>query len=212
VERAGSILQENEELDVSVGVKWLCMLIADSCTQQTTETFDKFILAQARGDELGVEILRPLRLRYFSPEELLRLFCFDDLGGNSTFRWPEGVSAKTKYRLIGNSVNVFVVSRLIEYLCDAYDRSVGESRDVPAERKDERARFYFSFLRTTTIDLLSQLLAVSPTISYSSFITHSIFCVSRGFMLRPFSDSRQLLRFIHPNISYSVSISSLTRP
>jgi hypothetical protein len=188
------------------------MLIADSYTQQTTETFDKFILAQARGDELGVEILRPLRLRYFSPEELLRLFCFDDLGGNSTFRWPEGVSAKTKYRLIGNSVNVFVVSRLIEYLCDAYDRSVGESRDVPAERKDERARFYFSFLRTTTIDLLSQLLAVSPTISYSSFITHSIFCVSRGFMLRPFSDSRQLLRFIHPNISYSVSISSLTRP
>ena len=92
------------------------MLFTDSYTQQTTETFDKFFLAQAR-DERAVEILRPLRLRYFSPEELLRLFCFDDLGGNNTFRWPEGVSTKTKYRLIGNSVNVLVVSKLIEYLC-----------------------------------------------------------------------------------------------
>jgi len=157
VERAGSILQENEELDVSVGGKWLCMLFADSYTQQTTETFDKFILAQARGDELGVEILCPLRLRYFSPEELLRLFCFNDLGGNNTFRWPEGVSTKTKYRLIGNSVNVLVVSKLIEYLCEAYDRSVGESRDVPAERKDERARF---------ISLSSEPL---PSTSFPSF-------------------------------------------
>jgi tRNA (cytosine38-C5)-methyltransferase len=67
-----------------------------------------------------VEILRPLRLRYFSPEELLRLFCFEDAGSDSTFRWPEGVSTKTKYRLIGNSVNVLVVSALIEYLCQRY--------------------------------------------------------------------------------------------
>jgi hypothetical protein len=74
-----------------------------------------------------VEILRPLRLRYFSPEELLRLFCFEDAGTESTFRWPEGVSTKTKYRLIGNSVNVLVVSALIECLCQCYGfRSVGE--------------------------------------------------------------------------------------
>ncbi|KAH9985762.1 S-adenosyl-L-methionine-dependent methyltransferase [Russula vinacea] len=98
VERAGSILQESEELD-------------------TTATFDKFLLAQANGDVRAVEILRPLRLRYFSPEELLRLLCFEDAGSDSTFRWPEGVSTKTKYRLIGNSVNVLVVSALIRYLC-----------------------------------------------------------------------------------------------
>jgi hypothetical protein len=30
-------------------------------------------------------------------------------------------------------------------------------------------------------------------------------------MLRPFSDSRQLLRFIHPNISYYVSARLTTR-
>lgn len=82
---------------------------------QTTETFDKFL--QSRPQDL--EILRPLRLRYFSPEELLRLFCFTFPGKHNTeeeFIWPESVSDKTKYRLIGNSVNVRVVQELIEYL------------------------------------------------------------------------------------------------
>ena len=86
---------------------------------QTTETFNEFLLAQARGDERAVEILRPLRLRYFSPGELLRLFCFEDVGSDNKFRWPNGVSMKTKYRLIGNSVNVLVVTALIECLCQS---------------------------------------------------------------------------------------------
>jgi tRNA (cytosine38-C5)-methyltransferase len=34
------------------------------------------------------------------------------------FLWPEGVSMKTKYRLIGNSVNVKVVTALINFLFD----------------------------------------------------------------------------------------------
>ncbi|KAI9510696.1 S-adenosyl-L-methionine-dependent methyltransferase [Russula earlei] len=93
VERSGSILQENEELD-------------------TAETFEKFQLAQASGDGRAVEILRPLRLRYFSPEELLRLSHFEELGSESTFRWPESVSTKAKYRLLGNSVNVRVKHRI----------------------------------------------------------------------------------------------------
>jgi len=74
----------------------------------------------ASGDIRAVEILRPLRLRYFSPDELLRLFCFEDAGSDRTFRWPEGVSIKAKYRLIGNSINVLVVSALIEHLCRGY--------------------------------------------------------------------------------------------
>ncbi len=87
-----------------------------------------------------MEILLPLRLRYFSPEELLRLFCFKDAGGDGTFRWPEGVSTKSKYRLIGNSVNVLVVSELIEYLCQRYgSRSVGEPQRV--SRLSERVDF-----------------------------------------------------------------------
>lgn len=74
-----------------------------------------------------VTILYPLELRYFSSDELLRLFHFTPPGnlpfadGTQTqalqsFIWPVSVSEKAKYRLIGNSVNVEVVRRLINYL------------------------------------------------------------------------------------------------
>ncbi|PSS06627.1 hypothetical protein PHLCEN_2v3583 [Hermanssonia centrifuga] len=99
-ERAGSILQMNEDLD-------------------TTVVFDQFLAAQRNGDPEAVRILDPLQLRYFSPSELLRLFRFDrpSLDGEpSLFQWPPKISTKTKYKLIGNSVNVAVVSRLIDYL------------------------------------------------------------------------------------------------
>jgi len=95
VERTGSILQENESLD-------------------TKETFDRFLQAQAEGDPNPTSILAPLRLRYFSPEELLRLFGFDTDTG--PFSWPAGVTTKSKYKLIGNSVNVHVVAELVDYL------------------------------------------------------------------------------------------------
>lgn len=62
----------------------------------------------------NISILYPLRLRYFTPSELLRIFAFDE----SSFTWPTTVSTKTKYRLIGNSVNVRVVQALVTYLLD----------------------------------------------------------------------------------------------
>ncbi|KAH0838724.1 S-adenosyl-L-methionine-dependent methyltransferase [Lanmaoa asiatica] len=90
VERAGSILQMNENLD-------------------TTQVFDLFLAARASGDENAVRILDPLCLRYFTPTELLRIFHFTDTNSSSAdFIWPPGVSTKSKYRLIGNSVNVEV--------------------------------------------------------------------------------------------------------
>jgi len=105
VERAGSILQMNEALD-------------------TTVVFDAFVQAQADGNAEAVRILDSLRLRYFSPPELLRLFHFATSSDSShlsdnnqqPFLWPEGVSTKTKYRLIGNSVNVKVVTALLDFL------------------------------------------------------------------------------------------------
>ncbi|KAF8554552.1 S-adenosyl-L-methionine-dependent methyltransferase [Imleria badia] len=96
VERAGSILQVNENLD-------------------TTQVFDSFLGARASGNENAVRILDPLRLRYFTPAELLRIFHFTSTSSDN-FIWPSGVSTKSKYRLIGNSVNVAVVKRLIDYL------------------------------------------------------------------------------------------------
>ncbi|KAH7884026.1 S-adenosyl-L-methionine-dependent methyltransferase [Phlebopus sp. FC_14] len=100
VERAGSILQMNEDLD-------------------TTEVFDEFLEAQSGGNDEAVRKLDCLRLRYFTPTELLGMFYFVDRFGakdSFDFVWPPAISQRTKYRLIGNSVNVEVVRRLINYL------------------------------------------------------------------------------------------------
>ncbi|KAJ7630361.1 S-adenosyl-L-methionine-dependent methyltransferase [Roridomyces roridus] len=91
VERSGSILQMNEDED-------------------TGAVFDMFLASSAAD---SVRILDTLRLRYFSPDELLRLFNFTP---EKAFIWPKGMSRKTKYRLIGNSVNVKVVQELMVYL------------------------------------------------------------------------------------------------
>ncbi|KAJ7725527.1 S-adenosyl-L-methionine-dependent methyltransferase [Mycena maculata] len=103
VERSGSILQMNED-------------------QDTGTVFDKFLQSKASNESAdAVRILDQLGLRYFSPEELLRLFSFTSSPSSGhpsdcSFRWPDGISRKTKYRLIGNSVNVKVVEELISYL------------------------------------------------------------------------------------------------
>ncbi|XP_076752815.1 tRNA (cytosine(38)-C(5))-methyltransferase [Xylocopa sonorina] len=55
-----------------------------------------------------LEVLEKLKLRYFTPKEVSRLMCFPE-----EFTFPENVTCKQKYRLLGNSVNVHVVSRLI---------------------------------------------------------------------------------------------------
>lgn len=99
VERAGSILQLNEDLD-------------------TTEVFDRFLEARSRGDDDAVRILDQLHLRYFTPSELLKIFRFEEQESSQHFRWPPSISIKSQYRLIGNSVNVEVVRRLIDYLFD----------------------------------------------------------------------------------------------
>ncbi len=97
---------------------------------QTTTVFDTFLHAQSLGDPAATRTLEPLKLRYFSPSELLRIFAFDTTRGESVSRlmdpaagtetgqltWPDTVSLKSKYKLIGNSVNVHVVQQLIEYL------------------------------------------------------------------------------------------------
>ncbi|KZT08932.1 S-adenosyl-L-methionine-dependent methyltransferase [Laetiporus sulphureus 93-53] len=88
-ERSGSVLQMNEELD-------------------TTSVFNRFLVAQGRGEKDAVRMLDPLRLRYFSPSELLRIFCFEpstDEQAKQTFSWPNNLSMKTKNRLIDLDVH-----------------------------------------------------------------------------------------------------------
>lgn len=55
--------------------------------------------------------LKPLKLRFFTPKEVSRLMNFPE-----SFSFPEEVTKKQRYRLLGNSINVAVVSELIKLL------------------------------------------------------------------------------------------------
>lgn len=97
---SGSVLQENTDLDTSTTFRQFVKLRNQDCTDE------------------AIALLRPLRLRYFTPNELLRIFCFHPPSeGEPAFSWPPNISRKTKYKLLGNSVNVLVVRHLLDYLC-----------------------------------------------------------------------------------------------
>ena len=55
--------------------------------------------------------LKPLKWRYFTPREVSNL-----MGFPTSFRFPDSISLKTQYRLLGNSLNVLVVSNLLQLL------------------------------------------------------------------------------------------------
>lgn len=85
-EGTGSVLQENE---------------SESLDQRFTRFEEK----------CDVSELTPLRLRYFTPQEVANL-----MGFPAQFNFPSSISLKTKYRLLGNSLNVLVVSNLLKLL------------------------------------------------------------------------------------------------
>lgn len=55
-----------------------------------------------------LQLLSDLKLRFFSPKEVCRLMCFPE-----DFNFPKHITDRQKYRLLGNSINVHVISRLI---------------------------------------------------------------------------------------------------
>lgn len=65
-------------------------------------------------EKQSVKLLEGLQLRYFTPTEVSRLMCFPE----SEFSFPEKISNKSRYRLLGNSINVLVVSELIKLLVE----------------------------------------------------------------------------------------------
>jgi tRNA (cytosine38-C5)-methyltransferase len=56
-------------------------------------------------------VLSTLKLRYFTPREVANLLCFPQY-----FEFPDSLSDKQKYRLLGNSLNVQVVTKLLRIL------------------------------------------------------------------------------------------------
>lgn len=67
--------------------------------------------------------LKPLRLRFFTPKEVSRLMNFPE-----NFSFPKEVTNKQRYRLLGNSINVAVVSELIKLLFS--DVNLIESKNI----------------------------------------------------------------------------------
>ncbi|XP_077978631.1 tRNA (cytosine(38)-C(5))-methyltransferase-like [Glandiceps talaboti] len=94
VEGTGSVLQMNTQIDMA-------------------ETFKK-IFTLSDDDPNKIQLLSSLQLRYFTPREVASLMSFPH-----HFNFPESTSLKQRYRLLGNSLNVHVVARLLkDYLLD----------------------------------------------------------------------------------------------
>nr|XP_048317008.1 tRNA (cytosine(38)-C(5))-methyltransferase isoform X4 [Myodes glareolus] len=62
--------------------------------------------------------LSTLKLRYFTPREIANLQGFPP-----EFEFPEKITVKQRYRLLGNSLNVHVVAKLLTVLCESFGSS-----------------------------------------------------------------------------------------
>lgn len=66
---------------------------------------------KGQDEEKQLELLRTLKLRYFSPREVANLMGFPE-----EFSFPDQSTIKQRYRTLGNSINVKLVSELMRYL------------------------------------------------------------------------------------------------
>ncbi|XP_037017707.2 tRNA (cytosine(38)-C(5))-methyltransferase isoform X2 [Artibeus jamaicensis] len=91
IEGTGSVLQTTEDVEIENIYKSLTNL----------------------SQEEKIKKLLMLKLRYFTPKEIANLHGFPP-----EFGFPENVTVKQCYRLLGNSLNVCVVAKLIKVLCE----------------------------------------------------------------------------------------------
>ncbi|XP_028933375.1 tRNA (cytosine(38)-C(5))-methyltransferase isoform X1 [Ornithorhynchus anatinus] len=89
VEGTGSVLQTAEEVQIE----------------------DVYEALETLPEEEKLRKLATLKLRYFTPREIANLHGFPP-----EFGFPEQISTKQRYRLLGNSLNVLVVAKLIAIL------------------------------------------------------------------------------------------------
>ncbi|XP_071120197.1 tRNA (cytosine(38)-C(5))-methyltransferase-like [Mytilus edulis] len=98
MEGAGSIIQMSTEAEDVTGA---CQLKKEAVEKKNNKNWG----------EKEIAIIRKLQLRYFTPREIANLLCFPE-----TFDFPDNVSTIQKNRVLGNSLNVHVVSVLIRLL------------------------------------------------------------------------------------------------
>ncbi|ORY06287.1 S-adenosyl-L-methionine-dependent methyltransferase [Basidiobolus meristosporus CBS 931.73] len=97
-EATGSILQMNEALDTHE------VFLANGILKDSKDSVNN-------GEEPPK--LTELQLRYFTEREIANL-----MGFPAHFTFPENATLKQRYRALGNSLNVTVVSELIKYMLD----------------------------------------------------------------------------------------------
>lgn len=84
-------------------------IFTDKSNKEVDQVYQKIKLIDS-DCETYVEELKKLNLRYFAPIEVAHLMSFPN-----NFSFPN-ISNKQKYMLLGNSINVKVVSELIKLL------------------------------------------------------------------------------------------------
>ncbi|XP_073669210.1 tRNA (cytosine(38)-C(5))-methyltransferase isoform X2 [Paramisgurnus dabryanus] len=83
--------------------------VLQSCVDVELESVFKSLELLSEDDQIKQLLL--LKLRYFTPREIANL-----MGFPADFTFPEHISVKQQYRVLGNSLNVHVVSNLIRLM------------------------------------------------------------------------------------------------
>ncbi|KAG0362057.1 tRNA (cytosine-5-)-methyltransferase [Gamsiella multidivaricata] len=133
VESTGSILQMAHEKDTAAVFDEAGAIKAQGKVGDGTEA--------PNADEYNAKalaLLRTLGLRYFTENEVARLMGFPVLEGK--FSFPEKTSLKQRYRVLGNSINVKVVSHLIRYLLTSKTENISEKKAEKEAGKDPEVR------------------------------------------------------------------------
>ncbi|KAK3822657.1 MAG: TRNA aspartic acid methyltransferase 1 [Benniella sp.] len=121
VESTGSILQMVTDKDTTV--------IFDEAEALKAKVQTNALDLDDENNTKALALLRTLGLRYFTESEVAHLMGFPITEGR--FSFPATTSLKQRYRVLGNSINVKVVSQLIRYLLTcSLKQSVSEEEKV----------------------------------------------------------------------------------
>ncbi|XP_071445049.1 tRNA (cytosine(38)-C(5))-methyltransferase [Hetaerina americana] len=95
----------------------LCPMPLENDAKALLENMDLLYKANVNNkDNVNEELAKILKrtgVRYFTPREIARLLCFPE-----EFTWPEHYNSKQLYKLLGNSINVLMVTLLATLLFD----------------------------------------------------------------------------------------------
>ncbi|CAJ1082538.1 tRNA (cytosine(38)-C(5))-methyltransferase [Xyrichtys novacula] len=83
--------------------------VLQSCTEIEMESVFKDL--EEYSEEEKLQQLMKLKLRYFTPREVANL-----MGFPQSFSFPKHIATKQQYRVLGNSLNIVVVARLLQLM------------------------------------------------------------------------------------------------